>query len=114
MGLFGRTPGVDPASVSERLAAGRELLVVDVRHAVEWRRGHIDGALHVPLTELRGRLHELPRGRTIVTVCRSGHRSALAARSLRRAGFEVENLDGGMIAWARAGLPVEKPGSPTA
>jgi len=46
---------------------------------------------------------------TIVTVCRSGHRSGLAARGLRHAGYRVENLDGGMKAWAHAGLPLDPP-----
>jgi rhodanese-related sulfurtransferase len=58
--------------------------------------------------QLKHRLATLPQGKTIVTVCASGHRSAVAARTLERAGYEVENLKGGMHAWARAGLSVEK------
>jgi len=50
---------------------------------------------------------DLPRGKTIVTVCASGHRSAAAARMLERSGYQVENLKGGMHGWAEAGLPVE-------
>ena len=61
-----------------------------------------------PLTQLGRRMETLPRDRTIVAVCASGHRSAVAARALRRAGFEVENLKGGMHAWAGQGLPVER------
>jgi rhodanese-related sulfurtransferase len=56
------------------------------------------------------RRHELPRDTTILTVCRSGHRSGLAARWLQQAGHRVENLAGGLKAWAGAGLPLDPPG----
>ena len=65
--------------------------------------GHIRDAIHIPLGQLSSRQHELPRGKTIVTVCRSGHRSALAAQRLTRAGHDVLNLRDGMNAWSRAG-----------
>jgi rhodanese-related sulfurtransferase len=81
-----------------------------VRENVEWKAGRIPGALHVPLARVLARRRELPRDTTILSVCRSGHRSGLAARGLRRAGYQVENLDGGMKAWARAGLPLDPPG----
>ena len=51
-------------------------------------------------------MSKLPAGKTIVTVCASGHRSAAAARTLTRAGHDVLNLHGGMSAWTRAGLPL--------
>jgi rhodanese-related sulfurtransferase len=50
-------------------------------------------------------MHELPHDTTIVIVCRSG----IAARGLRHRGYRVENLAGGMNAWARAGLPLDPP-----
>ncbi len=84
------------------------MLVLDVRQPSEWRHGHIRGSENVPLAQLTRRLNTLPRHRTIVTVCASGHRSAAAARALGRAGYEVENLKGGMHAWKRRGLPIEK------
>jgi rhodanese-related sulfurtransferase len=107
MGLFARTPQTDAAALAERLGS-RSVLVLDVRTAAEWKRGHIRGAENVPLGSVKNRAAKLPRDRTIVTVCASGHRSAAAARALRKAGFEVENLKGGMSGWARQGLPVEK------
>jgi rhodanese-related sulfurtransferase len=107
MGLFTRTPQTDAAGLAERLGT-RSVLVLDVRTAAEWRRGHIRGSENVPLGSVKSRLAKLPPDRTIVTVCASGHRSASAARALRRAGFEVENLKGGMHGWARQGLPIEK------
>ena len=51
-------------------------------------------------------MKDLPPRRTVITVCRSGHRSARAAALLACEGREVVNLSGGMRAWARAGLPV--------
>jgi rhodanese-related sulfurtransferase len=107
VGFFTRTPTIDAAEAADLLAA-RSAVLVDVRGQAEWNAGHIKGALHVPLTQLSSRLPQLPSGKTIVTVCRSGHRSALAARTLTTAGHEVLNLRGGMSAWTRAGLPLTR------
>ena len=107
MGLFPRTTSTDAASVAQRLAA-HSVHVLDVRQAGEWRHGHISGSQNVPLLHLKGNLAALPREKTIVTVCASGHRSAAAARTLQRAGYRVENLKGGMHAWTKANLPTER------
>ena len=106
MGLFGRNDGIAPRAAAELVERG-EALLLDVREDDEWRAGHAPTALHIPLGELAQRFRELPQGRPIVAVCRSGNRSALATESLLRAGLEVENLDGGMKAWQKAGLPIE-------
>ena len=105
MRLFMRTRGIDAGGAADLLAA-RSVVVVDVRQHAEWKTGHIRSAIHIPLSQLSSRQHQLPRGKTIVTVCRSGHRSALAARTLTRAGHDVLDLRGGMNAWVRAGLPL--------
>jgi len=85
--------------------------LLDVREDDEWQAGHIEGAQHIPLGELGDRLGELPAERRIVAVCRSGIRSAAAARGLTQLGFDALNLDGGVTAWSRAGLPlVDKSG----
>lgn len=81
-------------------------LVIDVRYDGEWSEGHLPGALHIPLGRLSDRLAEVPRDRPLVTHCRAGSRSAIAASLLRRAGFQdVSNLTGGYDAWLGAGLP---------
>jgi rhodanese-related sulfurtransferase len=104
-GATGGAGEVTPALAWERAAAGSVL--VDVREPEEWRAGHAPGAVHIPLGQLPARMGELPRDGEIVTVCRSGNRSARAADLLRRAGYQrVHNLTGGMIAWSRDGLPV--------
>ncbi len=80
--------------------------LVDVREDDEWLAGHIEGSQHIPLAELGERLSELPTGSAIVAVCRSGSRSGAAVRGLRQLGYEAENLDGGVTAWTKAGLPL--------
>jgi rhodanese-related sulfurtransferase len=103
-----RAPSVSVEEAYERYHGDGQALFVDVRQPVEHDSGAIAGAALVPLTELGRRLPALPRERRILTICRSGHRSPLAARRLRKAGFDVLNVTGGMDAWRSAGLPVEK------
>jgi rhodanese-related sulfurtransferase len=81
------------------------LHVLDVREDVEWVQGHIDGAVHIPLRDLPGRLAEVPRGEVLV-VCRVGGRSAHAAGYLQQRGHDVVNLHGGMLEWEAAGRPM--------
>ncbi|HET8569789.1 MAG TPA: rhodanese-like domain-containing protein [Candidatus Limnocylindria bacterium] len=80
--------------------------LLDVREPDEWDAGHIEGAQHIPLAQLALRIAEVPTDRVIVTVCRSGHRSGVAAKGLAARGIRAENLDGGVEAWRRAGLPL--------
>lgn len=82
-------------------------LMLDVRENEEWGRGHLPGATHLPLGDLPA--SELSRGRLIVAVCRSGNRSAKAARLLATRGHDVVNMAGGMKSWQEAGLPVVTP-----
>lgn len=102
--LFPGRPTVSPAQARDLQAGGAILL--DVREDGEWQAGHAPKARHIPLRRLPARLRDLPPNRTVITVCRSGHRSAQAAALLARDGQDVLNLAGGMRAWARAGLPV--------
>lgn len=85
------------------------LCVVDVRSEAEFNGElrHVPGARLIPLGELRVRLDELPHDAVLITVCRSGARSAQASLILERAGFaRVANLAGGMLRWNAEGLPV--------
>jgi rhodanese-related sulfurtransferase len=88
-----------------------DALVLDVREDKEFAAGHIPRAKHIPLGQLAGRINELDkfRNRPVLVTCRSGQRSARACGMLKKAGFEtVYNQAGGLIAWERANLPVEK------
>ena len=92
-------------------AKGRtDLRVLDVREDDEWQAGHISGAQHIPLGQLRGRLEEIPKDKPILAVCRHGNRSEAATRGLRTLGYTVDNLEGGVTAWKQAGLPLEAEG----
>ncbi|NLM52890.1 MAG: FAD-dependent oxidoreductase [Firmicutes bacterium] len=73
----------------------RDAFLLDVREKVEVERGMIAGSHHIPLGELRRRLHELPRDREIIVVCRVGQRAYTAACSLRQHGFNARVLAGG-------------------
>jgi glyoxylase-like metal-dependent hydrolase (beta-lactamase superfamily II)/rhodanese-related sulfurtransferase len=101
---------IAPHALSE---IGGRVQVVDVREPEEFGHGlgHIPGALLVPLGQLEARLGELSHDRPLVTVCRSGARSARAAAMLARAGFaEVANLAGGMLRWRAEGGAVQGAG----
>ena len=100
------------AQALELLDAGA--FVLDVREAHEWVRGHYDGAHHVALAEVPESLEQLPRERTIICVCRSGGRSRVATQYLSDHGFDVVNLEGGMLGWLESGEPlVADEGTPT-
>jgi rhodanese-related sulfurtransferase len=105
-----RIPTVAVTGVPDPLP--EPLTVVDVREDGEWRAGHIDGAVHVPLYELPGRVGELPDGQLLV-VCKVGARSAQAVAYLAQHGHEAVNLDGGLLEWEAAGRPlVSESGQP--
>ncbi|HKB58569.1 MAG TPA: rhodanese-like domain-containing protein [Gallionellaceae bacterium] len=89
----------------------KDAIVLDVREADEFKTGRLLNAKHIPLGKLRDRVGELERYRDkpIVVVCRSGNRSATACSLLGKEGFtQVYNLSGGIMAWQKAGLPVER------
>lgn len=94
---------MEPQAVADRLG---DVQLVDVRYDDEWRAGRIEGAVNIPEDDLPDRVDELDRFRPVVTVCRAGTRSAEAAEWLRGQGFQAESLDGGMLAWKWAGLPL--------
>jgi rhodanese-related sulfurtransferase len=82
-------------------------LIVDVREPREYESLRAPGAVSVPLAEFVARHADLPRDRQLLLVCRSGSRSLRATMFLMQQGFSnVANVDGGMIAWKNAGLPV--------
>jgi rhodanese-related sulfurtransferase len=88
-------------------AQRRDVVIVDVRERHEWRAGHAPRSVNVPLAGLGSRIGELRADRRYVAVCRTGARSRSATAALRRAGLDAVNLKGGMLAWRRAGLPLE-------
>jgi rhodanese-related sulfurtransferase len=97
-----------PVATFAGLAAARQdrpVTVLDVRRRLEWADGHLDGALHIPLPDLPGRLGEVPRDEVWVH-CRSGYRAAIAASLLQAAGRPVVSVDDDFTQARRAGLAV--------
>ena len=100
---------ITPDELQRRLGGG-DVAVIDVRGRAEWETGRLPGAPNVPLGYLGDRLAEVPATGTVVLQCESGSRSAIAASVLQARGRrDVANLVGGIAAWRRAGLPVERP-----
>lgn len=107
--LFGpAVPSITAEELNEKLKFGKHPLVLDVRQPDEFRTGHITGAKLIPLNELSRKMNELPKGREIVCICASGNRSTSAAKLLAKEGFNVLNVQGGMMAWRRGKFPVQK------
>jgi phage shock protein E len=99
--------GAAPATLSE---PERRVVYVDVRTPGEWTEGRVQGAIHIPYTELANRLGELEayRDADIVLYCRTGRRSGIAEQIMTQAGFERLHNGGGLTDLARQGVPVER------
>ena len=93
---------VEPRAARSALRDGA--FALDVREPDEYARGHIDGALHIPLGDLQSRVDEVPGDRPVVVYCGHGERASSAVSLLERAGLDqVSNLNGGFEAWMDAG-----------
>ncbi len=95
---------IDPASAHGLIDDGAFLL--DVREDDEWNAGHAPQAVHVAMGSVADRIDEIPADRIVVCVCRVGGRSGAVANALAEAGYDVRNLDGGMLAWEAADFTV--------
>jgi rhodanese-related sulfurtransferase len=94
-----------PAELNTLLSKGCRL--VDVREPVEHAEEHIIGAKLIPLGQLEKRASEIDRSSPLVLMCRSGKRGGEALKKLQALGFTGgRNLEGGILAWKAAGLPV--------
>jgi hydroxyacylglutathione hydrolase len=97
---------IDPQSVRER--TGDRVQVIDVRSPEEWRRGHLPGAIHIPLALLPDRIGDLDASAPIVLQCQGGGRSSIATSLLKSQGLtDVSNLAGGYDAWVAEGFETE-------
>lgn len=81
------------------LDANEDLNIIDVREDDEVAEGVIPGATHIPLGQVEERLGELDKAKDYIIVCRSGGRSGRACEFLAGQGFDVTNLEGGMLAY---------------
>ncbi|MEK4425560.1 rhodanese-like domain-containing protein [Solibacillus sp. FSL K6-1523] len=85
--------------LQQRLEAGEQINLIDVREVGEVQEGHIAGIVNIPLGLLEFRMHELDKNKAYVMVCRSGGRSGQATAFLDAQGFDVTNMTGGMLDW---------------
>lgn len=94
---------ITPQELSQKLASGEDIVLVDVRELHEWNSGHIEGATHIPMRQIEQHLAEIPKDKDVVMICRSGSRSGHVQHHLLQAlGYtRVFNLSGGMQRWAR-------------
>ncbi|MFE6168823.1 rhodanese-like domain-containing protein [Viridibacillus arvi] len=86
--------------VQQLLESGKELNLIDVREVEEVAAGIIPTAINIPLGLIEFRMNELDKSKEYIMVCRSGGRSGNATMFLENQGFNVANMDGGMLAWA--------------
>ena len=112
-------PEVEPSEAKDEIDQGKVAILLDVREEHEWRRGHLAGAVLIPMDEVpevadpQGyepdpRLTE-HKGDRIIVYCDAGVRSLLAARELKRLGYgNVASMAGGIGLWTKSGNPVEK------
>jgi len=87
----------------------QDAVVVDVRPAADFAKGHIINALNIPVTSLSNQMNQLNKykERPIIVNCRSGAQSSAACKQLIKEGFEkVHNLKGGILSWQSENLPV--------
>ncbi|MFL5572160.1 MAG: rhodanese-like domain-containing protein, partial [Gemmatimonadaceae bacterium] len=107
-GPLQQVPQVDPPGLRELIGADG-VQVIDVRNPDEWRRGHLPGAIHIPLAALPERLSEVDPAAPVILHCQGGSRSSIAASFLQAHQFDnVSNLAGGYEGWEKAGLEIER------
>lgn len=92
-------PQITPEVLRQRLTAGEDLCLIDVREDDEVATGMIPGAVHIPMGQIPQRTAELPADAEVVFICRSGARSQRVCEYLQQFGFTTANLSGGMIEW---------------
>ena len=96
------TSTIDTTELARLLSAG-DVTLIDVRETSEYADGHVPGAVNIPMSVLPVRVGEIPADREVHLICRSGARSAQVAAWLEPQGFSPINVDGGTLAWDRAG-----------
>ena len=100
--MFFRSQGFDtigPRELNNKIKAGEDFLLLDVRTPQENASEAIAGSYLIPVQELGSRVKELPKDKEIVVYCRVGNRSAYASAHLARLGYNVKNLEGGIVVW---------------
>ena len=111
----GETDEMTPQKLHELIQTGKPPVIVDVRSGVEYRAGHVPGALHIPFWSALWRADDIPVSRQdpVVVYCAHGPRASLAGWALKLAGIaNVVHMKGHMTGWHRQRLPEVKGDSP--
>ena len=95
-----------PERVAELHAAG-SIELIDIREPHERDAGHVPGSRHIPLAKLSQEAESIDRDKPLVLYCRMGSRSGMALQAFKASGYDAHDLDGGLLAWADKGLPLE-------
>ena len=107
---LGHVPQLSAQELNERICSDEPVVLLDVRSVGEFEGGHIEGAINIPVPDLRTRYRELDPEDSIIAICNVGQRGTLAASLLRRHGFRnVSNLAGGMTGYNAAAGGAECP-----
>jgi rhodanese-related sulfurtransferase len=104
-------PSVDVKEAAARADADEPggPVILDVREPDEFTTVRVDGSAHLPMSVFVQRIAELPKDRQLLVLCATGVRSAAVTGYLLRSGWsDVANIDGGITAWQKAGLPVRR------
>lgn len=108
--LLGDKGSIDPLEATEMINH-QEAVVIDIRPAADFQKGHIINAINVPSNGLSNQLGALKKykDKPVIVSCRSGSQSTAACSQLRKAGFDsTYNLRGGLLAWQSANLPLTR------
>lgn len=105
--MYPSIPTVDVKATLE-MKARDDVRVLDVREQWEYEVGHIPDVLHLPMSQIANRVNDIPTDKTLIVTCKSGQRSGRVTNWLKHSGYqEVYNMQGGILAWNRAGYTVE-------
>jgi rhodanese-related sulfurtransferase len=108
--IVGSKGSLEPLAATEMINH-QDAVVIDVRPAADFAKGHIINAINVPMNGFKNQIATLKKhkAKPIIVSCRSGAQSAMACGQLRKEGFEqVFNLHGGIMAWEAASLPLTR------
>nr|WP_264294094.1 rhodanese-like domain-containing protein [Desulfoluna spongiiphila] len=98
--FFSKVASIGPERARAIMESSQGWILLDVRQKAEYDGGHLDGSIHIPLSQIMNRAGELDREKRLLVYCRCGNRSRLASRILTAKGFaEVWNVEGGILAW---------------
>ncbi len=102
-----RIKEIDSPELKNRLGAGENIALLDIRSETELRQGIIPNAQHLPMHLIPLKMRDLPKDKDVILYCRSGARSYHACAFLGQQGIDnVINLRGGILDWARKGFEI--------